>query len=256
MKNLLKVTGLFLWQLSLVFAQRQLPDSIDWRDSLTSVRRIDDQKSCGSCYAFSALDSLEAAYEIKGKKVDLSEQQIIDCTDMGSADVGYGNFGCQGGWMHNTFEFIQDKGIDSEKNYRYRGVQLDSCLTKEKHLCKPIVSYVNLTSEAEIKRAVAELGPVSVVIDAVHPAFFRYTNGIYDNPDCTSSTNHAVTVVGYGTENDTDYWIVKNSWGKVWGDKGFVKIIRGKNMCGIGNIGSIPILKCRLCVPSCKKDKH
>src|SRR5689334_12573501 len=101
--------------------------------------------------------------------------------------------------MHNTFEFIQDKGIDSEKNYHYRGVQLDSCLAKEKHPCKPIVSYVNLTSEAEIKRAVAELGPVSVVIDAVHPTFFRYADGIYDNPDCTFSTNHAVTIVGYGT---------------------------------------------------------
>ena len=52
-------------------------------------------------------------------------------------------------------------------------------------------------------------------------------------PGCTSSAqDHAVTVVGYGTENGEDYWLVKNSWGQWWGESGYIKMKRGVGMCG------------------------
>lgn len=75
--------------------------------------------------------------------------------------------------------------------------------------------------------------------------FMDYSEGIYTSTTCkngASDVNHAVLAVGYGTDNDTgmDYWIVKNSWGTEWGDKGFFKIERNVNMCGIAMCNSYP----------------
>ena len=71
----------------------------------------------------------------------------------------------------------------------------------------------------------------------MNPSLREYTRGVFDG--CNEEIDqvvhpHAVVIVGYGTENDVDYWLVKNSWGKLWGDKGLVKIHRGVGMCGIG----------------------
>ena len=80
-------------------------------------------------------------------------------------------------------------------------------------------------------------GVCDIAIDAGFWDFQAYTSGIYDNPDCTSaSLNHAVGLVSYGTENGIDYWIVRNSWGKDWGDEGYIKMIRNKNnQCGVAS---------------------
>ena len=95
-----------------------------------------------------------------------------------------------------------------------------------------------------IAAAVALHGAVVVVI-SVLPDLLSYTGGIYDNPACTPTLQHAVTVVGYGTDaaTGTDYWLVKNSFGRAWGDEGFFRIVRGKNMCGIEQFGWVPIVK-------------
>mmetsp|Transcript_39341 Transcript_39341/g.54921 ORF Transcript_39341/g.54921 Transcript_39341/m.54921 type:complete len:82 (-) Transcript_39341:117-362(-) len=76
--------------------------------------------------------------------------------------------------------------------------------------------------------------------------FKAYTGGVYENPDCSSSpdkVNHAVLAVGYGTENGTPYWLVKNSWSNTWGDQGYFKIKRGANMCGVATCASFPDVK-------------
>ena len=61
-----------------------------------------------------------------------------------------------------------------------------------------------------------------------------YRGGIYAGCSSSPATNHVVAVVGYGTDNGVDYWLVKNSWGSEWGEKGYIRIKRGKKMCGIG----------------------
>ncbi|KAK2843699.1 hypothetical protein Q7C36_011914 [Tachysurus vachellii] len=87
------------------------------------------------------------------------------------------------------------------------------------------------------------MGPISVGIDASNKSFKLYASGIYDEPYCSSSKlNHGVLVVGYGTDDGKDYWLVKNSWGLNWGDKGYIKMYRNKdNQCGIATQASYPL---------------
>jgi len=106
--------------------------------------------------------------------------------------------------------------------------------------------YVNVTGgEAGLLSAV-NLGPVAVAIDAAHPEFEYYSSGVYYNPACNSSIDaldHEVLVVGYGTENGQDYWLVKNSWSTHWGDNGFIKMARNRdNNCGIATQPNYPLV--------------
>ena len=88
-------------------------------------------------------------------------------------------------------------------------------------------------TEDTLKALVAEHGAVMTGV-YVDNAFMEYKGGIYAG--CSSgSPNHAVVVVGYGTESGTDFWLIKNSWGSGWGEKGYVRVKRGVKMCGIGN---------------------
>ena len=93
-------------------------------------------------------------------------------------------------------------------------------------------------SEEGLKLAAAAVGPVSVGIDANHQSFQLYSEGVYDERDCSPiDLDHGVTVVGYGTENGKDYWLVKNSWGTSWGEEGYIKMRRNHhNMCGIATM--------------------
>lgn len=86
------------------------------------------------------------------------------------------------------------------------------------------------------------MGPISVSMDANN--LYKYSQGIYQNPDCSDyNTNHAVLVVGYGSENGLDYWIVKNSWGETFGENGYFRIIRNAdNTCGFTTQAFYPVI--------------
>lgn len=75
-------------------------------------------------------------------------------------------------------------------------------------------------------------GPITCGI-AVTEEMKKYTGGILDDKTGDVDLSHAVSIVGYGEEDGTDYWFVRNSWGEVWGISGFFKIIRGVNNLGI-----------------------
>jgi len=219
-----------------------VPPSVDWRTK-GYVTEVKNQGQCGSCWAFSSTGALEGQHYRKlGVMTSLSEQNLIDCSH------NYGNDGCEGGLMDNAFTYIKENhGIDKENTYPYEAKDR-KCRYKPRDIGATDSGFVDIPAgnEEKLKEAVATVGPVSVAIDASHESFQFYSQGVYDEEQCSSEQlDHGVLVVGYGTTADTkeDYWIVKNSWGTQWGDGGYIKMSRNKsNQCGIATSASYPLV--------------
>jgi len=223
-KNLHKVSG------------KVLANEVDWRTK-GAVTPIKNQGQCGSCWAFSTTGSTEGALQIAtGKLVSLSEQELVDCA------AAEGNQGCNGGLMDNGFQFIiNNNGIASEDSYPYSATG-GQCHSSGLPVAGDIKGFKDVAKgdENALKDAVS-LGPVSVAIEADKLAFQFYHQGVFAG-NCGNKLDHGVLVVGYGSENGKDFWIVKNSWGAQWGDQGYIRIARGQDLCGIADCASYPTI--------------
>ncbi|OMO92540.1 hypothetical protein COLO4_17500 [Corchorus olitorius] len=193
----------------------------------------------GACWAFSAVAAIEGITQIKtGNLISLSEQQILDCTTSG-------NLGCQGGYMMNAFEYVmQNQGISTGENYPYLAMQEVCDMQKSANPAAIISSYetVPQNDEEALLKAVANQ-PVSVaIVGSDNPGFINYQSGVFME-DCGTSHPHAITIVGFGTDSEdgTDYWLIKNSWGETWGEKAYIKIQRNMGLCGLANYASYPV---------------
>jgi len=218
------------------------PPSIDWRDK-GQVNEVQDQGLCGSCWTFSANAALEAAIFRKTKKLPkLSEQSLVDCVKNAK--------GCSGGWMTDAYARYNASGPNDALSYPYDGKEAE-CKSSDSADKKWSVlddkngkgySYVKDNEEA-LKKKLAAIGPIAAAIDS--KGLQDYTGGIYSCKEF-NAVDHAILVVGYGTTEDgQDYWLVRNSWGKTWGEEGYFRIVRGKGnelACGLPLMANYPIM--------------
>lgn len=215
------------------------PSSIDWRQK-GAVTSVKDQGQCGSCWTFSATGAVEGAWAIaKGQLVDLAEQELVDC----ATGIAYGSHGCNGGQMEGAFKFIIENGQCALSAYPYTAKD-GSCqkCTAVAHISS--CSDVKPNDQISLKAAVAQQ-PVAIAIEADTRYFQSYSSGVLTSSSCGTNLDHGVLIVGYGTENGQDYWLVKNSWGTSWGMDGYVKIARSSStndagICGIAMDPSFP----------------
>ncbi|CAB1420828.1 unnamed protein product [Pleuronectes platessa] len=216
------------------------PPSVDWRKS-GLVSAVKNQGRCGSCWAFSSMGALEGQIAKRtGVLVSLSPQNLLDCS---TTD---GNHGCKGGYISKSFKYvIRNGGVDSERFYPYEHKK-GTCRYSEQGKAGFCSNFHILPrgDERALQEVTASVGPVSVALNAGLKSFHLYRGGLYNVPNCNPKLiNHAVLLVGYGTDNGQDYWLVKNSWGTAWGEKGFIRIARNKNnLCGIASFAIYPTL--------------
>jgi cathepsin L len=225
-----------------VVSNFKAPEEIDWRDK-DIVNAVKNQGQCGSCWAFSVIFAQESQWALKkGTLPILSEQNLVDC-------VIY-CYGCNGGDEYVSYDYVikyQDGLWMTEADYPYTGRD-EKCKFDKSKGCCPVKRYIRPTTrenEEELKVGCAEKGCVSIALDASNWDFQMYKSGIYNPPRCsTSRLNHAVGLVGYGAEDGTPFWIVRNSWGASWGEKGYIRIIRNNNnKCGIATDVIIPLVE-------------
>ena len=222
---------------AVILSEEDLPDEVDWRKK-GAVNPVKDQGQCGSCWAFSATCAIEGAHFIKtGELLDLAEQQLVDCDKSSN--------GCNGGMQDFAMKYVEDNPQELQKDYPYLARD-EPCkfVSSEGKVKVSKINDVPERSVEQLKAAIAK-GPVSVTIEADTTEFGHYTSGIFDTEACGTNLDHAVTAVGYGSENGQDFYIVRNSWSASWGENGYIRIAAkagpdGKGICGIQQVSLYP----------------
>jgi len=228
------------------------PTEFSWL-SQGGITSIKNQAQCGSCAAFSVIAVLDTCFwQARGALYDdLSEQHIMDCAYnhyVNDNEGSWGAFACDGAWPNAYLDYLktqQNGYTETERSYPYEA-RLGNCRASSGSYYTDAwtTGFYNkwYSSEAEVRDLVL-VNPVSTSIDASYLS--DYSGGIYDDrrccdadtdPNCIYNLNHAVTIIGYGTEGGQDYWLIKNSWGSWFGENGFFKIKRGVGHCGVGRL--------------------
>jgi C1A family cysteine protease len=206
-----------------------LAAEVDWRTK-NAVTPVKDQGQCGSCWAFSATEAIESYAFLAGQKLqELSPQQINSCDTVDQ--------GCNGGNTETAYEYvIKAGGIEGGDEYPYTsgGGTTGVCKFKAANVKVKITGYTSVTKGETSLKAALNNGPVSICVAA--DSFQTYNSGILKR--CPGQIDHCVQAVGYDTAEN--YWIVRNSWGTSWGEKGFIRIEMGKDLCKIANDVTFP----------------
>jgi hypothetical protein len=228
----------------------ELGDSFDWReemgDKCPSIRRINDQSNCGSCWAFGSVEVMNSRMCIQSQGAvhhPLSEQYLVSCA--------LGNRGCSGGQPLAAWDYFQSTGIEAESSCPYalepcnhhtedprypacpKDAGTPACTCGGGAMIRNSNAPYSLSGASAIEQDLVQKGPVTVIINVLQD-FPTYKSGIYDPawPPVILG-GHAIAIFGYGTEGGVAYWLVKNSWNDGWGEKGWIRIVKGKNAAWI-----------------------
>ena len=245
--------------------EEDLPPFIDWRskEGKNYMTTIKYQANCGSCWAFAALGALEAVYNVErnlhsteqpgegknnqsgqgfessndtaqsssGNKIlaleypDLSEQELIACSNAGT---------CQGGYASRAIDHVLNSGVVLDECFPYvaQDISCALCPDWEKKLAR-IKGWgwvSQSTEDREAIKAALQTGPLACTMQ-IYSDFGNYKSGIYEPTSSAVFTGyHNVIIIGYN--EDENYWICKNSWSMSWGEEGYFNIKMG--VCGMG----------------------
>ncbi|XP_065224249.1 cathepsin B-like cysteine proteinase [Planococcus citri] len=245
-----------------------LPRSYDARQrypNCTSVSHIRDQSNCGSCWAVSAASVLSDRFCIHSEgryNFELSSRYILSCNK--------DNGGCAGGYTQIVWEFLKTQGTVTGGDFQSdEGCQpypfhpcgwpqklpcpqylTPKCMNtkcdnewykapKETRMYKARESYhikddiFGLFTEYYIRDEIFRNGPVQAAF-LMYADILTYKSGIYNHQSTEEHVGgHLMKIIGWGEEKGVKYWIISNSWGENWGEKGIIRMIRGVNNCGI-----------------------
>jgi len=223
---------------------KALVESVDWRSQLNhSGSFVRDQGACGSCWAVAAVGALEMHAEaLQGPTTPLSFEELVDCVPNPKHCGGEG--GCKGATAELAFEYVRQNGLSSADSYKgYMSGGDGKCRTSQAGGGKSTRAdgWERLPENRldPLLEAVATKGPVVVSVDASQ--WSSYSSGVFDACSQDATINHAVVVVGFGTDHNLgkDYWLIRNSWGDQWGEQGHIRLQRHKSdqgdagYCGI-----------------------
>ncbi|XP_064652273.1 cathepsin B-like [Lineus longissimus] len=245
---------------------KSIPDTFDSRTqwpNCPTIKEIRDQGSCGSCWAFGAVEAMSDRTCIHSNgtvNVHLSAEDLLSCCWLCG-------MGCNGGFLGQAWRFWTWYGLVSGGQYNSsqgcRPYTIPSCshhVNGTKAPCKGDASTPGCSEKCEpnykgtyksdkhygkthysvsykveqIQTEIMTNGPVEAAF-TVYADFPTYKSGVYQHVSGGELGGHAIRILGWGTENGTPYWLVANSWNPDWGDKGYFKILRGKDECGIEN---------------------
>jgi len=209
---------------------------IDWSQYMLPPRH--QGFSCGSCWAFSTVAALEACVAIKNNSRSseyLSVQQLIDCDKQ--------DMGCFGGFYDLSFTYLKQNGVMLEKDYPYAEEE-QTCKYDSNKVAARITGVTACSHYGWITKCTSDivynivrLGTAAVGVDGNTRDFMNYSEGVMDDPDCKQD-NHSVLLVGYGVENGKEYWLIRNTWGESWGNRGYGKVMDNptrNNSCFVTN---------------------
>jgi len=208
------------------------PTNYDW-GSAGVLTPVYNQEQCGSCWAFSATETIESYYAIAGNTLtSLSMEQIVDCD---TSDDG-----CNGGYPANAYQYVQGAGgLEDFNDYPYdSGGQ--QCQFNSAYVVSGTANFQasSISGESGIYQQLSSGsgGPVSVCVDA--NSWQSYQGGVLTS--CGDSIDHCVQATGYYYYGQSGaYWNVRNSWGGDWGENGYIWVAIGSDLCAIGDQASV-----------------
>jgi len=228
-----------------------LPTSWEWNNidgvnMVTNVRNQHIPMYCGSCWAHAATsaisDRIKGARKAAWPDINISPQVIISCEQTDD--------GCHGGEAYNAFEWMAKNEVTDETCSIYRAQGYDNgqlcsamnvcrncnpgeaCFVPDQYMVYGVDEFGAVSGEQNMMQEIYQRGPIACGI-AVPDSLEDYTGGIYCDDTGNLDIVHDISVIGYGEENGSPYWLVRNSWGTHWGEDGFFRVCRGSNNIAI-----------------------